>query len=284
MKDFIFLSSLVFSLLIAQGLNAQSADAEGCKDHPMFNRLANYHISQCIIKDDTTFSFPVESRIADDNKKQTVEGNYAYYSYIVNEDAPKTSILLIFRGLENELKLNTGYVVARVVEPMNPSSFITGKVAKDNVDTWILFRATGFDYQLNMIEKRRKVQIIMADSMWNVLEKKDSLTVDILFDDNELTIIPASLPIIEQIDQMLKKHPSLRLNIQSYTDNRKGYPDDKILTSQRAKVVLDSLNARGTPKTRLSSIGWGRDKPVADNSTDEGRAMNRRIVISRVKE
>jgi outer membrane protein OmpA-like peptidoglycan-associated protein len=47
----------------------------------------------------------------------------------------------------------------------------------------------------------------------------------------------------------------------------------------RAKVVLDAITAKGIDKARLSSIGWGQDKPVADNNTDEGRAKNRRVVI-----
>jgi OmpA-OmpF porin, OOP family len=271
-------------LLIAPGLNAQTKDAEGCKDHPMFSCIPNFHITGCTVKDYNVFSFPVESRIGDDSKKQSVEGNYFFYSYYVNEGAQQKFSLLTFRNIEDELIQNKGNVVARVVEPLNSGSFITGKIARDNVDTWVFIKASGEDYQLTIIEKHRKVNVITADSMWNTLIKKDSISLDIFFDDNAETIIPASLPIIDQIDQMLKKHPSLKLNIQSYTDNRRQFPDDRILTANRAKVVLDSLNFRGTPKTRLSSIGWGKDKPVADNSTDEGRAKNRRIVIARVKE
>jgi len=284
MEKFILLSSAALILLITQGLKAQTEDAGDCKDHPLFTCLPNYRINECLVKESDIFNFPVESRIAEDVKKQTIEGKYFFYSYNVKEGAQETSSLLIFRDLESELIQHYGLIVARVVEPMNSYSFITGKVPKDNMDTWILFQATGSDYQLNIVEKRRKVQVIMADSMWNVLNKRDSLALDIFFDDDTTSIIPASLPIIDQIDQLLKNHPSLKLSIQCHTDNRRPAVDNKIKSAMRARVVLDALAEKGTPKTRLSSIGWGQDKPVADNRTDEGRAKNRRIVIVRIKE
>jgi len=80
-------------------------------------------------------------------------------------------------------------------------------------------------------------------------------------------------------DEMLINHPTLNLSIQCYTDIRGNPTDNKILTAMRAKIVLDVLTAKGIEKTRLSSSGWGSDRPVADNSTDEGREKNRRVVI-----
>jgi OmpA-OmpF porin, OOP family len=284
MKNSGFFALITLLLLITQGLKAQTEDTGGCKDHPLFTCLPNYSINECLVKESDIFNFPVESSIAEDVKKQTVEGKYFFYSYNLKEDAQKTSSLLIFRDLESELIQHYGLIVARVVEPMNSNSFITGKVPKDNMDTWILFQATDSDYKLNIIEKRRKVQLITADSMWNTLNKQDSVTLDIFFDDDTITIIPASLPIIDQIDQLLKNHPSLKLSIQCHTDNRRPPVDNKIKSAMRAKVVLDALVEKGTPKTRLSSIGWGQDKSVADNKTEEGRAKNRRIVLIRVKE
>jgi OmpA-OmpF porin, OOP family len=284
MKNLAFLGFITLMLLITQGLKAQTESAGDCKDHPLFDCLPNYRITKCLLKEFDIFNFPVESRIADDVKKQAIEGKYSFYLYNVKEGAQVTPALLMYRDLENELIQHYGYVVARVVDPMNSASFITGKVPKDNMDTWILFQATGSDYQLNIVEKRRKVQLITADSMWNSLNKQDSVTLDIFFDDDTTSMIPASLPIIDQIDQMLKNHPTLKLSIQCHTDNRRPPVDNKIKSAMRAKVVLDALVEKGTPKTRLSSIGWGQDKPVADNKTDEGRAKNRRIVLIIVKQ
>jgi outer membrane protein OmpA-like peptidoglycan-associated protein len=62
-------------------------------------------------------------------------------------------------------------------------------------------------------------------------------------------------------------------------DNKRDPTDNKIKSAMRAKVVLDALTAKGIDKTRLTSLGWGSDKPIADNNTDEGREKNRRVVI-----
>jgi outer membrane protein OmpA-like peptidoglycan-associated protein len=279
MKYLTFISFAVFILFISTELKAQSEDAAGCKDHPLFDRIPNYRISECFTKESDIFSFPVESRIADDVKKQTKEGKYSFYSYIVKEGTRETSSLLIFRDIENELNKVSGSVIARVVEPGNSSSFITGRVNKDNMDTWILIQATGSEYRLNMIEKPRKVKIIPADEMWNTLAKKDSVALDIFFDDDTTTIIPASFPVIDQVYQMMISHPSLKLDIQCHTDNKIIRRDHKPLSAERAKIVLDAIMAKGIEKSRLTSCGWGHDKPAADNSTDEGRAKNRRVVI-----
>ena len=284
MREFTFMILIGLMLITARELKAQSDDAAGCKDHPMFTRIPNYRIIECVAKEADTFSFPVENRILDDVKKQTVEGKYNAYAYILKEGTQATSALLVFRNIESELKQAGGYIVARVVEPGNSFSFVTGKVNKDNLDTWILVRATGSEYRLNIIDKQRKVQVIPADEMWNRLVRKDSVTLDIFFDDDTTTIYPASFPVIDQVYQMLKSHPSLKLDIQCHTDNKIIHRERKILSAERAKVVLDVLTAKGIEKSRLTSCGWGYDKPVADNKSDEGRAKNRRVVLVMKKE
>ena len=283
MKNFIFLVSLALAFFISPGMKAQTEDAGGCKDHPIFSCTPDYRINKCVVKESDTFSFPVESRIADDVRKQTIEGKYYFYSYGVKEGAQGTSALLKFRGLEDSLIYNYGFVVARVIELGNSSSFITGRIIKDNLDTWIFIQAHGPDYQLTVVEKQRKVQIIMADEMWNALDKADSVTLDIFFD-NDTTIFPASLPIIDQVYNLLISHPSLKLSIQAHTDNARNNTGNKVSSADRAKVVQDALTAKGIDKKRLSSLGWGADKPIADNNTIEGRAKNRRIVIVKKQE
>jgi OmpA-OmpF porin, OOP family len=279
MKISSLISSVVMIFFMSPGLQAQNDDAEGCKDHPMFDRMPGYKIIKCASKEFDAFNFPVESSTSDGSKKQTVEGKCYFYSYAVKDDAQKASALQIFRNFENGLRQIKGYVVARVVEPGNSYSFITGKIEKENMTTWVLIQASGNDYQLTIIEKQRMVQVIMANEMWNALDKNDSVTLDILFNNDTTTIIPASLPIIDQINELLINHPSLKLSIQCHTDNSKNPTDNKILTAMRAKVVLDAITAKGIDKTRLKSLGWGSDKPVADNKTEEGREKNRRIVI-----
>jgi OmpA-OmpF porin, OOP family len=277
----VFLSSFLLMLLVTPGLKAQTEDAAGCNDHKMFNRIPGYRIDECIVKDSARFAFPVESRIAQDVKMQAVEGRYYFYSYKLKEGATEVPPILIMRDIDEKLSENYGLDVARVVDPGNPNSFITGKIVRDNVVTWILMQTQWNGYRLNIVEKPRKVNVISADSMWNTMVKMDSITLDIFFDDDTITIIPASMPVIDQVYDLLVKHPDLKLSIQCYTDDRRPPTDNKIKSAMRAKVVLDALTSKGIVKTRLSSIGWGADRAVADNKTEEGRAKNRRVVIYR---
>jgi len=65
--------------------------------------------------------------------------------------------------------------------------------------------------------------------------------------------------------------------IEGHTDNVGSAAKNKTLSEQRAQAVLKYLVSRGVDKKRLRSVGYGATKPVADNSTDEGKAKNRRV-------
>ncbi len=56
-------------------------------------------------------------------------------------------------------------------------------------------------------------------------------------------------------------------------------PKNKTLSQERAQSVMSTLVAAGIDKKRLSAVGWGQEKPVADNRTEEGKAKNRRVEI-----
>jgi outer membrane protein OmpA-like peptidoglycan-associated protein len=55
------------------------------------------------------------------------------------------------------------------------------------------------------------------------------------------------------------------------------FPIRKALSQQRAKAVVDAVTAQGVAPARMSAVGWGQDKPVADNRSHAGRARNRRV-------
>jgi outer membrane protein OmpA-like peptidoglycan-associated protein/tetratricopeptide (TPR) repeat protein len=107
---------------------------------------------------------------------------------------------------------------------------------------------------------------------------------NIFFDPNKYNLMPESGAELDQVVQLMKDNPTLKIQISGHTDNS-GKPADNItLSENRARAVTTYLVDRGIAATRLSSKGWGDTRPVADNSTPEGRARNRRTeltVISR---
>jgi outer membrane protein OmpA-like peptidoglycan-associated protein len=67
--------------------------------------------------------------------------------------------------------------------------------------------------------------------------------------------------------------------VEGHTDNVGSAPTNKKLSEQRASGVMQYLIDRGVDKKRLKSVGYGLEKPIADNKTDEGRAKNRRVEL-----
>jgi len=77
----------------------------------------------------------------------------------------------------------------------------------------------------------------------------------------------------------MKAEPEMKVSIEGHTDNTGDPAANKKLSERRAKAVQESLVAKGIAAARLSSRGWGQEKPVADNRSEEGKAKNRRVEI-----
>ena len=102
----------------------------------------------------------------------------------------------------------------------------------------------------------------------------------VLFDFNKSTLQPASDPVLQQINSLLTKDATLKLEIQGHTDNVGGDAYNQTLSEARARAVVAWLTQHGVAAGRLTAKGYGKTVPIADNSTDEGRAKNRRVEIA----
>jgi OmpA-OmpF porin, OOP family len=101
----------------------------------------------------------------------------------------------------------------------------------------------------------------------------------LLFDSGKATLQPSSEEQLNNVAEILKAYPNVNVKIGGYTDNTGDPEANKTLSEARAKNVMDALVSKGIDASRLSSEGYGDQYPVADNSTDEGRAKNRRIAL-----
>ena len=100
------------------------------------------------------------------------------------------------------------------------------------------------------------------------------------FDTDSAVIKPESEPTLAEIAKLLKADPAMKLWIVGHTDNVGGYDHNMKLSARRAKAVLAALTGRfGIASTRLHDAGVGFLAPVASNTTEEGRAKNRRVEL-----
>ncbi len=117
------------------------------------------------------------------------------------------------------------------------------------------------------------------ETMREELNKTGFVALYINFETGKADIKPESQKIVDQVAEMLKSDDSLNVSIEGHTDNVGTAAFNKTLSANRAKSVMNAIVARGIEKSRLSAKGWGQEKPVGDNKTEEGRAMNRRVEI-----
>ncbi len=104
------------------------------------------------------------------------------------------------------------------------------------------------------------------------------------FDTGRATIKKVSDQLLDNVYQVLKDHPELlKLEVQGHTDSKGLKTSNQILSKNRAEAVMKALVKRGIEAKRLTAKGYGQDKPIASNDTDEGRSQNRRVQFTIVE-
>ncbi len=105
----------------------------------------------------------------------------------------------------------------------------------------------------------------------------------VLFDNNSYALLPASLPELNKLLQILEENPSMHILISGYTDNVGKASDNLTLSTNRAKSIVNYLSGKGIATERLSYKGFGSENPIATNETTAGRALNRRTSFTITK-
>jgi OOP family OmpA-OmpF porin len=253
-------------------------DAEGTKDHPMFpNRMTNY------VRSESTTNFDaVDFNLASGGSKMiSKEGTKTLIRYDFNTESgqSKPSPLQILRNYEAAAKKIGGETLF-----LNAGEGLgTFKIAKNASEVWIKIE-TGGDggndfYYLTVLEIELMKQEISSNDILTALNADGHIALYINFETGKSTIKPESQKIIDQIVELLKSNPALKIVIEGHTDNVGNSQSNQTLSENRAKAVMDAVISKGIGKTRLLSKGWGQTKPIEDNTTEEGKAKNRRVEI-----
>jgi len=123
-------------------------------------------------------------------------------------------------------------------------------------------------------------QPIEIDIYLDPVEKgSETVLNNVFFDTDKYDIKEKSKPELNRIAAFLRENPDISISINGHTDNVGTDDYNNNLSTLRAKAIYDYLIQAGVPTERLAYQGYGASKPIADNSTSEGRQKNRRIAF-----
>lgn len=106
----------------------------------------------------------------------------------------------------------------------------------------------------------------------------------IQFETAKAIIKKSSYPILNQIVAVMEMDTTYKLEISGHTDSQGDHDKNVRLSQERAQAVADYISSKGIDPRRMTAIGYGPDRPIADNSTKKGMAQNRRVEFEIVYE
>lgn len=272
-KNSLMIYAILAPLLVASIAFAEE-DAAGCKDHPLLTRMPNFFIQDCDTKEFDQVEF-----VNNQGEEIKVEGKRYYISHYLNSGTQAPSNLQIIRNFTNAIQKIGG---TKIYEGPYDAYL---KLEKGNLAAWIRVHPwnDGWGYDLNIVEKKKMAQEVVADakSLAGDINATGKVAIyGIYFDFNKADVKSESDPVLKEIATLLKQNPKLNLYVVGHTDNVGTLAANMDLSKRRADAVVRTLLSKySIDAKRLKAQGVGPLCPVAPNKSDEGRSNNRRVEL-----
>src|SRR5947207_8766442 len=268
---------LVYSLIaVPARLIAQEdapQDAEGCKDSPIITRMPGSTIHSCENKEYEQVKMPVDNDKDGNVGEKTLEGEYHSWDYGTRDGV---SEIQVFRNFETALKT----AGMKIIYEESPGTIVANKG-----DTWYWLQNSGSYYYRTLLTVKSMQQEVTADasSIADELTKSGHVALyGIHFETGKATILPDSESVLSEIAKMLQQNPDVKASVEGHTDNIGQAASNQSLSEKRAQAVVAWLTSHRIDNSRLKAKGWGASKPVEENSSEDGRAKNRRVELVKI--
>ena len=159
---------------------------------------------------------------------------------------------------------------------------VTYAVRRDDGNIWIHFAQDTTQGGLIVGQEKGFVataSLLPASEMKKQLDTAGKVALQVNFATDKTEVLPDSLPQIEQVVQLLKNDPGLKLAINGHTDSTGEVHTTRCCLKVAPPRWRRRLTAKGIDAARLQSAGYGDSQPVADNDSAEGKAKNRRVEL-----
>jgi OOP family OmpA-OmpF porin len=244
-------------------------DRAGCQDSAVLTRLPDCVINRCNVMSYNGAEMRVSDK-APMNKH--LEGAYEQLQYL----CPKTSSgVQIWREAQDAFR-KAGY--KQIYE--NNYGNVRLQVTVQKGAQWANLYAEQGNYTLTTVKEKDIDHSLEANAEGWAEQINQSGKVSIYginFDTGKATIRPDSEPVLKEVLALLQKQPDWHMVVAGHTDNVGSDAVNLPLSKQRAEAVIAWMGAKGVDKSRLTAAGLGARKPLEDNSTEDGRAKNRRV-------
>jgi OOP family OmpA-OmpF porin len=178
---------------------------------------------------------------------------------------------LLFVTVYHDALTKTGWTI--VDERIGADALIIAHYGQKGRNIWASLHNNNDGYSLVVADAGTQLGATLAKNCHVAL-------YGVLFDFNKATLQPASDAVLQQVANLLAGQTALKLEVQGHTDNVGNDTYNQTLSEARARSVVAWLTQHGVAAGRLTSKGFGKTMPVATNTTDEGRAKNRRVEIA----
>ena len=169
--------------------------------------------------------------------------------------------------------------------PLNPDSPHDSYLLRQAGKEWWIdvstgaFPLHGYVVVLEREGMQQSLALLDAAAMKQAIDRDGRVALHINFNTDKASLRPDAQPTIAEIGKLLDDDAALELSIEGHTDNTGMPAHNQDLSTARARSVLGALVGLGIDPARLSSRGYGQDKPLADNASEAGRAQNRRVEL-----
>lgn len=153
---------------------------------------------------------------------------------------------------------------------------------KEKGTIYVQFTSNNAGGSLNILQEEAFIQTITqvtADAITKDLSERGKSILYINFDVDKSTLTTEGKELVAQIAAALQNEKSLKIAIEGHTDNTGDAAYNKKLSDDRSAAVMQNLIANGIDKARLNAKGFGSERPLVANDSDENKAKNRRVEL-----